>query len=53
MRAREFVKENAGVTTAASMAPVSHSLGTPLTRVSTGPAKYANSLKKRKTHAGR
>lgn len=47
MRAREFLGEDAlsSTTTAASMAPISHSLGSLISRAgSPKPAKYANSV---------
>lgn len=57
MRAREFIREDAGATTAGSIATVSQPLGATVSRWgSVKPAKYANSLtpvNKRKRHASR
>jgi hypothetical protein len=58
MRAKEFLPENAAASTtsAGSMAPVSQSLGSLISRTGFGkPAKYMNSFnpaKKRKRHVG-
>lgn len=60
MRAREFLGEeaSAGVTTAGSMASISQSLGSMISRAgSRKPAKYANSVgsaqKRKKKHVSR